>query len=1223
MRTFFFSVLFLIIIKSIFNGEVLQIEFGESYSFNTIEHTKIFQMHVNEMSKNYIYIGVIPDNPKNKIAIRSYLYFPPIKSPMIKSGYDTGDRFLLIPTTFIKDAKIVFFDVLCVDNCAFSLYTIAYDSLSLNVNNSPESKMISNEKNIEFSENMKELKAEYIFLKQTKNNHFVIDIAYEDKAKFELSYYFNNNDTAPTTTIIYFSKKIVLSANEISSMCDLSGICKLTLILRVLMFPDERTEEVKVTLSAKSNAILPIFIKENYQRSDIIINNNIQYYYTSLNQGDTGAVTLFDKKGSGYLLGRIVNKKSKDDQPNWRERIRLPTKTDYDFMDQIVYDINTKEMKFTVEDTNKCVHDNPCTLIIAVVSNDVIDNEGKGDIDSIYEYTIYLRNDKMNENQKGITFLSHEYVSSTIYDTKEYRKFIYPVPLGVSLLNYEIQCESCKLFYSVSLSSLVDVELNPLPSGNQVLTKTGKFEIDNLLKVTAIILSVSTEELEDVTFTSFLLRVSPFYTNAKNNYYHVLSETMAVYDSSESSLVSYFIPVYKYDLLSEIIISVSTQNEEPVPDVGLNVMVIPDNDTDFLIDKEETQKKPKMTMIQKIRGSTSNYMSVASQYFEGTDSVCVVSINVKAKGIFHIFFTYEKKSHFNLLPPNRKNLLYVRQTKTMTLPTIIQNKNSNLPLPSYQKKSTMVKIKHLKGNGYVSLLKENSFPFDQQHNSFTVIYPSTSSNNAQIDISSRDGIYFYTNFNMKPNENMGEIYLYKTNYVMYSTDAFPLMLYIKLKEEDYKNRDIVLNFSILNLNSSPSSNWSLKGFLLNDNYIERRRQDNSLRPEFHKIFNGHFDQIRLQGTVTFSGNEINNYNTQYNKIILIRFHDKANVTSSINPSNVIVKVTAYPTKAIDYPLPHGEFYYSQIQYSMKGKEYNVYHLIKKEYDYNYFIIEFATCYGSSNFALRTDSFVSENKKYLNDTQIEILYDIGDYFGKRFLGVKTPQHVSSLYLFVFPDEDNFSFPDLDPIYFTVKYYSVNKKEEIDNYVAKTSLLKETKFEFDVTKSFFSWNRITSIYDYNEEYYLRIYSRNKFKKENEINSICLYNHALTSIKVDSDHIEIKNIPKGDVYANLIVVLKNKTNIGSESIIAYPAIKFNVNNTNIGISIGWIILGLLCVIVILLLLILYLYKLIRKAEMKHAYQLIDERRKNKGRKMIEKENDLTKTIPKNISCIIESDN
>ena len=122
-------------------------------------------------------------------------------------------------------------------------------------------------------------------------------------------------------------------------------------------------------------------------------------------------------------------------------------------------------------------------------------------------------------------------------------------------------------------------------------------------------------------------------------------------------------------------------------------------------------------------------------------------------------------------------------------------------------------------------------------------------------------------------------------------------------------------------------------------------------------------------------------------------------------------------------------------------------------------------------------------------------------------------------------------------------------------------------------------------------------------------------IQSIKVDD-----LSQYNGDLYINII-------SISNDNIIAYNSLKINKNG-QIDNQKGWsfglgiIILILIISIFAMLIVTLCLYKTIRKIQVQHAYKLIDERKKNKGKIMIEKDNELKNTLPKNLSFLIDSE-
>lgn len=1218
--------------------EVTQLSIGESYTFDRRSTELLFSFsHNEELSKNYIYLGVIPKNPEYKVQLEAMHSYPPENNAnTMSSKFNFGNTFLLMPKSFLILNKKIYVKALCTVRCNFDLYLTMYDYLPLNVNNSPDSKLVANEHPIRFNKFLSSVHCLYMFISVSMENHFIIDLSYEDKGKFNVKYYFNKAKDETKSAIVYFSKKIILSAREVSEHCNGVQMCTITIDIDNLSESD-----IDLNIAVKSNAKLPFYLFSNQVKTDIIINNNIQYYYSNVDHNDIGDVVLTSKKGSGMLIGRIVNSSGKDNNPDWKNWIRLPKKNEQ-YADALVFDVNTNSLSFTEEETNRCTEKDNCVLIIGVMTNDEVNVDKKeGNVDSVYEYSIYYRsrNERKVYNRYGVINIpSHEYISGNLYHTSNYFVYFeYIIPNNINKIYYELQCDSCSLSlkYNTDANDIRNIfeyenSASNLPS-DVSYDKLYNKKIDSLLftpKTKILLIGISASQFDDVYFTSFLLKITPYYTNVRDNYIHINSEHHALCDSSVGDCL-FYLPVSHYDLLSEVIVSISTIDDQPAGHTDFYAMVVDYNDTDYLIESK-SEKKPKMTVITKIKGSTSNYMTISSDHFLFGDAACYISLTLHDKGIFNVFFTYEKRSHFTLLAPNKKNLLYCSASKGRQL---------NLPFVAVndrlidRKTTMMVLIKQLKGSARV-IFKERAFDINGINNKMTIMY-SAISRNEVVNMESSEGMYFYTDLMTKPYENMNKVSLFKVNYMIYKIDSFPIMIYMKLNQYD-SERDIIMNFSIEGLDSIAKGNvkWSMKGFLLNDDFIERRKKNQNLPPEFHKIFNGHYDPVKNEGVVLFSGAEIKNYKTQYDKILLLRFHDKNNSPISIkDDTNVYIKSVSFPSLSLDNALPQQEYFYSQIQYNLPNNAYNVYKLQRSHYSERFYYIEIAECYGRINYAIKYDRYFSKEKQYVNETNIDIRYDNEEY-GKRMIVVHTPDYVDAIYIIVFPREENFSFPDEDTIHFALKYWSFSYSEKADgsvlNVISKDSKLKgivskDIKYEkIDNDEYKFTWSPLELTDSTKVEYYIRVYSRNKFKNENESNSICVYNHALLSYKVTSNEIHINNLPKGTMYINLIAQYKTNEDT-STNIIAYNSLKIS-SSSNISIfsdNIFIITLTLIIAIFIVLLVLLYLYKIIRKLQVQHVYKLIDERKKNKGRHLIEKENEIKEKVPKNISCLIESDN
>ena len=485
-------------------------------------------------------------------------------------------------------------------------------------------------------------------------------------------------------------------------------------------------------------------------------------------------------------------------------------------------------------------------------------------------------------------------------------------------------------------------------------------------------------------------------------------------------------------------------------------------------------------------------------------------------------------------------------------------------------------------------------------------------------------MYFYSTLSTKPNDNLNIVNYGDSSSIVFhkynseQRNAIPLMVYAYNNEST--QNDITFNIRI-DYENDESRDYSLKGFLVNENYIEKRKKNHNLAPEFNKIVNGHFDKAMKYGVVTFSQEDIEGYQTQYKKLLLLRLDDKNRHNKKIHDKteNVIVKVMAMPSKSDSLSLPFGEYYYSQIQYKYKGKEYNLYKLSKSNSQDEIMKIEFATCYGQSSLSLHTS--INDNDIYSNSQNINILSD-ENITGKRVITILLEETISDIFVFIYPDNKEHVFPDEDTIHFVIKYTTYQKSLQ-DEYSIEQKV--KSYYNIHLNQSELKWNQ-TSIQRnlYQEDstkYYIRLYSRNKFKSVEEINSICLYNHPLKSYTTKEQSITVDDLSQynGDLYINII-------SIANENIIAYNSLKINKygeieNERGLSFGFGSILVILIISIFAMLIVILCLYKTIRKIQVQHAYKLIDERKKN-GKIMIEKDNELKNTLPKNLSFLIDSE-
>lgn len=1058
-------------------------------------------------------------------------------------------------------------------------------------------------------------KVNYEYLTFKSVSYLVIDVMFEDNGRIDIEYGFYSEESKREQIkkeTLFYPRKIVVEPIDLTVNClskENACIMYISLSFNTDSEYSGNISLLEYSISVKVNEIHPVYLESNNMRTDMIFNNNIQYYFNYINAGDYGEVVLNNKKGSGVLFGRLIESRQKDKNPNWLGRIRLTTKPNYEASDRIVFDINTGQAIIGYEKTQiKCSFKDPCILLIGVVSNDDANSykeiEGlfKREQRSIYEYSIYFSKRTQNDRLPSVKFHSNEYVTKSLFgDYMVYYK--YRIPNGATKIYYEMQCEKCELFTkikSVAVEDDDDAETGYF--NNKFTNKTGFINIDTyfpLEKKPYLRLGIKSKKIEDMYSTTFLFKLSPFYDRAKNNYLMITSEHYSLCNSNIFPSCIYLIPAYLYDHLSEIFLSVSTEDDKPVNDCDLDAILFNQSDFDYITDTK-SKGANSILMISKMKGAQTNYLDITSSSFSSINTILFVSIIPHSKGIYNVFFTSVKYSYITLLAPNKKNLLYLRpkEEKKVSLPYIDT---------SFYQNSTIVKVKQIKGSARLNI-NEKSYIIDKTHNIMNIMFSGVNSiankENRNINITGATGMFFYMSFDMKEKENLHKATFGKTNYYIYQLETFPIMLYSYL-EEDLSD-DIEINFSIDGLDIIQDKKAiKFRVFLLSQEFIQKRLKSSKIAPNPKCIYRPKFDTVLNQGSIRISHEDIKEFSTRKGKAILVRFElDKySNKTEEIMKrnfkTNSIVKLTIMPVKTEVFSLPQYDYFYGTLSMSSTNVPYNVYKL-EIPNNHRFLYLEFADCEGKSDFSIRTSQYISDTKLiYKSEAAIPVI-NKEEKFGKRTVLYKPEDYITSVYLFVFSLDKKASR-------FAMKYYTYEYGNYVERPISPYNFYEikdnDTKVSFSYDKKrrgyHFKWNEIALNATANSssvKYYMRMYKKLKNK---DVNSICILdqqaNYGFQSqsneIFIDEDDIN------ESVYVNLVGSFKNLNQI-NENLVAYKGFLFKPRmKTSVFI--------LICLIfsIFMIFVALYLYKILRKFQLKHG-----------GYKFIEEINTNNRTIEKN---------
>ena len=344
------------------------------------------------------------------------------------------------------------------------------------------------------------------------------------------------------------------------------------------------------------------------------------------------------------------------------------------------------------------------------------------------------------------------------------------------------------------------------------------------------------------------------------------------------------------------------------------------------------------------------------------------------------------------------------------------------------------------------------------------------------------------------NQNINEIKLGKTNYILYQYDSsMPFLFFLKINNINEIMNNIYINIRLEGLDVYRDYDWYLTGYFLNTD--KTKEIINILDTKPASI--GYYDNILNIGIISFNSNQmVKYYNSTNNLVLLIKLIDTKNEeTKNID---IMAKVTPTPDKIsinnIDsFSIPPFEYYFSYF-----NDNYMSYNLSLFNNIYNYMSLELIFSSNKINFILCSEKFdiLDKNKINLfNETNKIKKVDERYKDGKRSLILLLEKGIKNIYLLIFNKEENIINNKI--IFFGFKYYYFSKEEyDKGKYLYKNRfIMKNNEISFNKRKggvNYINWNPIILLQTkenkgkINIDYYLKIFKEEKIEKTKFFNN-----------------------------------------------------------------------------------------------------------------------------------------
>ena len=747
---------------------------------------------------------------------------------------------------------------------------------------------------------------------------------------------------------------------------------------------------------------------------DIIQINQYQYYYSDIRTKSYGEIIINFKQGSGQVIGKIVNKKDKDENANWNKRVKLPLIEDLNNNNNnkiIEFDYYNKKLVFTEEDTENC-DDGGCEIYIGILPND----QALLSYDSPYvDYSIFMRYDDIS-----VQIPQNEFVFGSLKKTIEENEtdyFYYNVSRDTNKIIIEFESDLCSLYVKKG---------NEKPNiNNKDYEITGNNKIYELDAKYGDIFSfgVSTKNLDGYysAFYSFKIIVPgltnyPIIHEVDTN----INEYCVINDNNQKCL--FLIPVYAYrivdmlyfyaeniDYPNDTSIKISyLESKVEIVETSTNLISLFPNNTDEII------------------YSKINYTKINSLFSE---RVYLVTVTSEKKGKLLFLTNINKQYKSTNLHPNSKQLFYLPSYPTSNATTKFNISGNDI---------YYLEVVALNGTGNVTLISGDHIAINSSlEKSIGSIIKPKSESNSNIDVYSSIGginLIYYIKYKSRSSiENLDEIENHNYQIIQYTKrndlNIFPISLFLPI--QSYMNDDIVYKINLTSTNNNTDNDLQIKSYIVDKEYILNRKTGKSPSVENFEVGENDFNNKNLYGYFFFSKDKLISSTNKEDQCIYLTINSTLNTYEKMRlhlqkdkEKPNIIDPESEPEH--DESLPIGEYvpltlHKSKINSFKLEKEntsdkamkiiislLNGFNVIFRKYDYS-----------NENESFTSSSDITQNVEIENETK----------YGKQSYKIKNLDDYTGVFVYIVNNSRRRFLQNSDEKKIMLKYNSYPSEEEI--------------------------------------------------------------------------------------------------------------------------------------------------------------------------------------------------
>jgi len=859
----------------------------------------------------------------------------------------------------------------------------------------------------------------YLFPYVSEKGDVILDFNLEDEAPLEIRISFESSQVMHKQ-LVGRSRSIIIKENMfrnneteggVPPCPDDKEVCNI--IIEVFARDDEYLKNgVSFELSVKTIDTIPVYVRKNLLREDIVTGSEVQYYFTDIRKDESGEIIVNFNRGSGKMFAKLFKKtETGSSEPNaWMGKYKLPTG---DETDLLKFNSYTKTAYYTKEDTKVCLEG--CYLVIGVKSN--LKELFSKDINFfIYDLTVYIREIYKND-QIYVNIPADQYIIGNIQRSLKngLRLFNFFVPANSERLLIEFQSDVCDIYLTTKgkpspLYFEKKFSSNGKPQVFEVLAKD--FNLTTL-KNKRFNFAIGTRSFDSIDTAMFTMKLrTP--KKGYNEYIQVNSDQYTLCKTTnDNNNTCYFL----IDVRNEV--AVQNVYMHAWGDTGTKIKYI----TAKVINGSEFDfwNKNKMKEYTPIPGETGDNIFNSDSYEPDHLLIPILNYNVgdyiiiavqsdKPTTLFYLssFYTYVK-----YIIPN---------SATYTLFHIYSNEKSNnyISFNFPNDNNYLIHFVSVDNDGLIDINNKTYFNLRGNHDQIAIAMKSQEDLFVNVTTQNKKGLGFYVYYEMRPDENFDVAEFGKSTqyyYQFFENVNFPLMYYAEIPDDIDGDLDLMISFKNLTYNNNvqtetyDTDDFNIKGVITDQETVFEKKKNKKINPLEKNMIYGKYDPGVRLGKIHYTKKDlevVDKKKGRYAFVILEKPWTNLNKYTGAQ-----TEITVVASNSDFTPIQTNQYIVGNLNKGFKG---NVKYLLKKdEKEDKYIYIQFATN-GDVDWTINVKS--DSVDFYKNGTHfIEQKYE-----GGRSLVKINCETDSEFYLSVFYNNKNHEVKNEKLSNFIFKYYS---------------------------------------------------------------------------------------------------------------------------------------------------------------------------------------------------------